>query len=314
MYKLKDIKVVHIEMTERCNLACLMCERNQNGGEMNPHLKNRELPLKTLCRTFPPSRVKQLEKVYFSGNYGDPILSNALLPFLQYLKQHNKNISLSVTTNGCSRPSYWWKDLAKVTHSVRFGIDGLSDTHKIYRQGVMWSLVIRNAKSYISAGGNAIWEYLLFDHNKHQVKEANLLADKLGFSNFVIKTPEIEGELSSDGPSLKEYKIKKKYGSFEKFLDQTVIKCKMVKNKEIYISAEGMVLPCHWLAAEMYKWKLPFKSTQIWDVLDKKKLNIKNKTLNQIFDSGIFEDIQNTWSKSTIWEGKLKICSLKCGI
>jgi len=316
MYKLDDIEVVHIEMTERCNLACLMCERNQNGGEVNPHLKNRELTFSNLHRAFPTYRIRQLKKIYFSGNYGDPILANGLLPTIQYFKEHNKNITLSVTTNGCSRPSYWWKDLARVTDSVRFSIDGLSDTHKMYRQGVMWSLVIRNAKSYIDGGGHAIWDYLVFDHNKHQIEEANRLADKLGFAEFVLKEPEIEGELSSDGPSYwwKEYKIKKKYGSFEKFLDQTLIKCKMMFNKELYISAEGLVLPCCWLAAEMYKWKLPFKSTQIWDVLDKKKLNIKNKTLNQIFDSGIFEEIENSWSKSTIWEGKLKTCCLKCGI
>jgi len=43
MYSLNDIEALHIEMTEKCNLSCLMCDRNKNGGEVNQYLKNREL-------------------------------------------------------------------------------------------------------------------------------------------------------------------------------------------------------------------------------------------------------------------------------
>ena len=179
--------MVHVEMTEKCNLACFMCDRNENGGDVNPYLEDRELTFKDIQKTFSPSFIKQLKKVYFCGNYGDPILANGFMKSLKYLKECNKNIKLSVITNGCSRPSYWWRELAEVVDMVRFGIDGLKDTHKIYRQGAIYDLIIRNAKSYIDAGGYAIWDYLVFGHNEHQIEKAREISKKMGFKEFIVK-------------------------------------------------------------------------------------------------------------------------------
>jgi len=318
-------------MTERCNLACLMCDRNMNGEEVNPHLKDRELTLKVLENVFTKYFCNQLDRVYFCGNYGDPILSNNLLPTLQYLKEHNEKLKTSVITNGCSRPTLWWKELAKVTNSVRFGIDGLNDTHKIYRQNAIWSLIIRNAKSYIDAGGYAIWDYLVFGHNEHQIEEARQLSIKLGFKEFIVKktgrffsNAKLEGKDEHIGLSKpseenvnkalgKEEQLKKKYGSMEKYLDHVEIQCKVKANNEIYISAEGIVLPCCWLAGQMYKWYMPEKSSEVWEYIHQKKHNIHYYTLKQIFATGIFDNISETWNKESLWEGKLKTCALKCG-
>lgn len=35
MYDYKDIKVVHLEVTDKCNASCPMCARNKNGGAVN---------------------------------------------------------------------------------------------------------------------------------------------------------------------------------------------------------------------------------------------------------------------------------------
>lgn len=332
MYKLKDIEAVHLETTEKCNLSCLMCDRNMNGGDVNPYLKDRELTFRVIHKTFPPSLIKKLKRIYICGNYGDPILADDLMQSLKYFKSHNTNINLSVITNGNARSVRWWEELAKVVHHVRFGIDGLSDTHKIYRQDAIWELIIRNAKAFINAGGYAIWDYLVFGHNEHQIEEARKLSQKLGFKEFVVKKTgrffsnlKLKGKEEHEGlykpkeeqninKSLKkESKIIKKYGSMEKYLDQVKINCKVLKNKEIYISAEGIVLPCCWLAGNMYKWYLHPKSTQIWKLINKDKLNIKRASLEQIFKSGIFDNIKNTWDKSSCKEGKLRVCALKCG-
>ena len=259
-------------------------------------------------------------------------MANDLLPSLQYMRQQNKRLKLSVITNGSARPVEWWRDLAKVTNSVRFGIDGLSDTHKLYRQGANWSIIIRNAKAFIEAGGHAIWDYLVFGHNEHQIEEARALADKLGFAEFVVKKTgrffsniQLKGKNEHAGitkpkdekninKSLKkEDMIKKKYGSMDAYLDQTEIECKVQKTSEIYLSAEGVVLPCCWLAGQMYKWYLVKKSSEIWEYVDQHEHNIHNHTLKEIFDTGLFENIEETWTKKSLWDGKLKTCALKCG-
>ena len=64
MYQLKDIEAVHLEMSEKCNLVCLMCDRNMNGGKVNPYLDDRELTFPVIHRAFPPSLIKQLKRVY----------------------------------------------------------------------------------------------------------------------------------------------------------------------------------------------------------------------------------------------------------
>lgn len=331
MYNLEDVRVIHLEMTEKCNLACLMCDRNINGGKVNPYLNDREISLDVFQNAVQPI-IQQLERVYMCGNYGDPILAKDTLKILEYLRWENPSIKLSMITNGCSKPTVWWREVAGLVNSVRFGIDGLQDTHKIYRQGAIWDLIMRNAQAYIDAGGYAIWDYLVFGHNEHQVEEARELSKKLGFSEFVVKKTgrffsniKLKGKDEHMGitkPKLeenvnkslkKEKKIIDKHGSVDKYLDNTGIDCKVMKNKEIYISAEGIVLPCCWLAGQMYKWYMKPQSAQVWEFIDKDRLNINTRSLREILSDRTFNNIMDSWDQPSVALGKSKVCAMKCG-
>jgi tetratricopeptide (TPR) repeat protein len=70
---------------------------------------------------------------------------------------------------------------------VTFSIDGLADTNSIYRQNTNWDKIMQSVNSFIQAGGKAVWHYLIFEHNQHQVESARTLAEKLGFVEFVPK-------------------------------------------------------------------------------------------------------------------------------
>ena len=63
-------------------------------------------------------------------------------------------------------------------------IDGLEDTHSYYRQGTNWKKIINNAKSFISSGGRAVWQFIPFAHNEHQIKSCIRLSQQLGFKEF----------------------------------------------------------------------------------------------------------------------------------
>jgi len=86
----------------------------------------------------------------------------------------------------------------------------------------------------------------------------------------------------------------------------------------LFITAEGLAMPCCWTAGRMYKWwhKDP-KVEQIWDFIDdaggKDAVNAKIHGLKAVFDTGIFENIEASWNKPSVGEGKLKVCGMKCG-
>lgn len=190
MYAYNEIKIVHLEITERCNASCPQCARNINGGEVNQHLKNNELYLEDIQKMFPKEFIQQISHLFMCGNYGDPIVAQDTIEIFKYLREQNPNLLLSMNTNASARTDAWWADLAKAIGSnsyVVFSIDGLKDTNHIYRKGTNWDKIMSSVKAFINAGGNAHWEYIVFEHNEHQIDEAKRLADELGFKAFRIK-------------------------------------------------------------------------------------------------------------------------------
>jgi MoaA/NifB/PqqE/SkfB family radical SAM enzyme len=190
MYKHNEIKVVHLEITDKCNAACPMCARNINGGEDNPQLPQTELTIDDVKKIFSESFIKQLDRMYMCGNYGDPIAAKDTLEVFEYFREHNPTIHLSMHTNGSAKKTEWWEKLAKVLGKkghVVFSIDGLEDTNHLYRQNTIWSKIMENAQAFINAGGRARWDYIVFAHNEHQVDDAERLANSMGFEKFQYK-------------------------------------------------------------------------------------------------------------------------------
>ena len=126
---------------------------------------------------------KDITTVLINGNYGDIIMHSDPKSIINvFLK---RGLTVDINTNGGALGSEFWKWLGEQPNvTVRFGIDGLSDTHHLYRRNTNFSKVIQNAKTFIDAGGNARWVMTLFKHNAHQVQECEELAKTLGFSQF----------------------------------------------------------------------------------------------------------------------------------
>lgn len=348
MYNIENIKTIHLEVTQKCQASCPMCDRNQNGGAINPHINLDELTLADCMKIFNPDFISQLNAMYMCGNLGDPIVARDTLEIFKYFRKHNPNMWLSMNTNAGARDIEWWTELAETygrMGSVIFSVDGLSDTNHIYRQGVNWNSVERSMKAFIAAGGRARWDFLIFEHNQHQVEEAKAIASEWGFEKFVAKktgrfvtsdTKPKETHQAVDRKGQETAELKKpkleyqnsalrtqntlidKYGSMDAYYDAAPINCKVKDEGSLFITAEGVALPCCWTAGRMYKWwrKSPYEE-QIWDIIDKAggkdAINAKIKSLREVFNSGIFEIIEQSWSKTSCSSGKLKVCAMKCG-
>ena len=344
MYRYEDIKTIHLEVTQNCQASCPMCDRNMNGKGINPHINLDELSLLDCVDIFPPEFIKQLDTMYMCGNLGDPIVAKDTLEIFEYFRSHNPNMWLSMNTNAGAKSAEWWTELAGVIGrkgAVIFSVDGLRDTNHLYRQGVVWDNVERNMRAFIDAGGRARWDYLIFEHNQHQVEEAEALANAWGCEKFMkkktgrfitqdSKKKESHQAVNRKGKETQELKkpdkkylnkalskqdiIINKYGTMDAYYDAAPIVCKVKKENSLFITAEGLALPCCWTAGRMYKWwhKDP-KAEQIWNFIPDKSVLDARKGLSKVFDTGIFEDIQNSWNKPSCADGKLKVCSMKCG-
>jgi len=345
LYKYEDIKAIHLEVTQRCNASCPMCDRNQNGGALNPHINLDEITLFDCQKIFESKFIKQLDTMYMCGNLGDPIIAQDTIKIFEYFRNHNDKMWLSMNTNGGARDREWWKELAKVLKkpaAVIFSVDGLHDTNHLYRQGVVWDNVEQNMRTFIEAGGRARWDFLIFEHNQHQVDEARVLAESWGVEKFVAKktarfvTAKVEAKekhqaVNRKGDKTVELKKPKeeyrnaavenmdallsRYGGMDNYYDSVPIHCKVKKENSLFITAEGLALPCCWTAGRMYKWwhKDPTVE-QIWDFIpDKQALDARNG-LQKVFETGIFDNIEASWSKPSCSDGKLKVCATKCGI
>lgn len=343
------IKAIHLEVTDHCNAACPQCARNKLGGAVNPHLPKKELLLEDVKAILPPDYVKGLKRLYMCGNYGDPIVAKDTLEIFKYLRQVNSDIDLAMNTNASARDEQWWDKLGRTfgrKGNVKFGIDGLEDTHAIYRRRTDFNKIIRNANAFINAGGRARWEFIVFRHNEHQVEEARELSEKLGFEKFTVKktgrffsNTKVKGndhqEVHNEDGTVdylihkpvtekyqnkslgKELKIIEEFGSMNDYLDQTGIKCKTAEESSLYISSEGLVFPCCWTANQMYLWYMHPESGQVWDLLRKSggkdSISGIHHSIDSITQGEFFSAVKSSWSCRSVKDGKLKVCAKTCG-
>jgi sulfatase maturation enzyme AslB (radical SAM superfamily) len=278
-----------------------MCPRRINGGILNPLITESDITFEKFQDWFPVDFIKQLDSLFLCGNLGDPIVAQDCLQIVQYIRATNSNINLSMHTNGSARSTQWWEQLAHTNTRVVFGIDGLADTHSLYRIDTHWDRIIENATAFIQAGGDAEWHMLVFMHNEHQVGACQHMADQMGFKNFQVKhTSRFKNDefhvLSEMGNTTHILQpTEKSKAMVEKVINNynsVTIDCKAKKWKQIYVSANGDVSPCCWLD---FSWQLPSQENRIeYCDLIGAPLNLHQITLEEIFRSKYFDDIEQT--------------------
>jgi hypothetical protein len=292
-----------------------MCPRRINGGILNPLITLNEITLEQFKEWFPVTFIQQLDSLFMCGNLGDPIIAQDCVKIFEYLRKTNPNIRLSMNTNGSARSWHFWKKLAELDVTIRFGIDGLIDTHSLYRVDTDWVKILDNAKFFIKEGGNAVWDMLVFKHNEHQVDICRELSEELGFKKFQTKHTSrfVDGRfnvLDETGKTTHILYPTKRSSEMiplvQENLQSVQIQCKAVKYKQIYIAANGTVSPCCWLDL---KWQLPRQDNRI-NYMDTIGVypNLNSNSLSNIFSSGYFDKIESTWTNNPLVE-----CSKQCG-
>lgn len=333
MYKFDQIRHVHLEISSRCNANCPLCPRSFFGYPHNNGYIERDLTLEDAQRIFHPKFIQQLDVLYINGNFGDAVMNPETIDIIEYFQSHSSRIHVDISTNGGARGADFWRRLANLNVSVFFCIDGFEDTHSLYRQNTLYSTVIRNAQTFIEAGGFAIWRMIDFDHNRHQQQAARELSKTLGFQRFHLmdhgrnvgpvfdKQKQLThwiGKQPSWYSNFDELMNHRLTGStsFEEIIkDQTPqpITCEVAEKKSIYVASTGDVYPCCYLGFE----PKTFGRGAWHDAANAQFSHMIGA--NNAIEHGLeacmswFEEIEKTWAIPEFDQGRLVICNRQCG-
>jgi hypothetical protein len=365
MYNVNKITKLQIELTTRCNASCSVCSRNYSGGAVIEGLNNDTLNLADIKQLFPLEILHNLKRINYCGNLGDAGFVKDLPEILEYFQTMSKHDMLQhVRTNAGMRNPDFWARLGKFFYNtnkeipshplhkagVVFSVDGLEDTNHIYRRDVQWDKVIANMTAYSEAGGYAIWEWLIFDHNKHQVEEAKLLAKKLGFG-FSVKSPlgfyegnpfievfdktgqheyniypfDYTGTKETE-PSGKKISIRapahppKLSDKSNEWSKTREIKCESLQYPEdqaIFVTASGHLLPCCYLGGALVERTNSYARHQFKQQVTElglDKFDLRKNSLIDVLQGPHFNNFfEESWSKESAEDGKLLFCAEICG-
>jgi len=257
------IQRVELEISSDCNAACPGCARTQNIDLVKPT----NLTLEQIQTWFPnPHGIK----FKFCGVLGDPIVNPECMAITKYLVDNGARIQYS--TNGGRNSADWWRELGTLGIDVHFCVDG-TETNHIYRVNTNYKIIKRNMQAYSDAGGQATWIYIVFDHNEHELEQAQQLAQQLGFEfatrtgmrnsfhNWVAKigkkNNKVEKVIRTTGAKQhSKLEVVKKLDKFiqdeNKSQEQiqkivSSINCKYYHGSEIFIGADSTLWPCCFL-------------------------------------------------------------------
>lgn len=315
-----DIEILDFELTNRCNAACPLCPRTGTFDGLSESVYKSgmmDIPLDTIKHIV--DSCDSLQSVMYCGNYGDPLMHPNALEVFEYVK-----VKQTIHTNGGIQNESFWERLGELDVRVVFGIDGLEDTNHIYRKNVRWDKLMRNAQAFIDAGGDAVWQFIPFSHNEHQVEEARRLSMYMGFDQFVVKksarqfTPNNKTVTASYKPKRKDEQIIAISAPEEQTLQSSYIHegikessiiCKSLRDSKVYIGCDSSVVPCCWVG--------DIKYTADYLGGDSSKYIKHNVIVDP--ETNPLEDILRGYQESEgfwrlMWsERKIQVCNKKCG-
>lgn len=333
MIEYTEIRDVHLELSTLCNASCPLCPRNFRGYPYNDGYPELNMTLKNVKKIFTKEFLDQLTSIRINGNFGDMVMNPQAADIVEYFKQGRDNLQVSISTNGSARDKSFWTRLAKLNSNVSFCLDGLEDTHNLYRRNTSWKTIIKNASTFISAGGNATWKFIKFQHNEHQIEDCKKLSTTLGFGRFeLVNHGRDTGPVfDKDGNhlyNLGNYQGRTDFQTlfFKKKTDlvlledivpnkipSTRVYCKAKTMKSIYISATGEVFPCCWIGF----YPNTYGKGEYHQAINEQLRSIirENNALHYGIETCItwFNNIEQRWKLEKYEHGRLVVCDDVCG-
>lgn len=334
---------LQIDITSHCNARCGACVRNKDGDEVREELELEHFDIDVWKRLVSEdTRGWYIAELSLNGNWGDPMMHPQLVEMLDMFNLYHPETTLFIHTNGSLRTEKFWNDMGSVcrkfpNHLVVFAVDGMEDTHSIYRRKTIWTKIIDNIKAFTSHGGRANCMMTLFEHNKHQVKELEQVAHDAGCIYFTARHSHCD-EMHIETPK-EDYKIYSTHDveehqvDFEDnditlsdqrdktyFVDMTdqihnderESKCPWYNDRRVQIDPWGKVWPCCHLSL----YGVDIKNHDIHEAADESLLEAREE--NDLKKYSLTDVLENDWYTDTVPDAvnnaKWRQCRQVCGV
>lgn len=283
------IKKLEIELTSACNAACPLCKRTS--------ILEKGLPL--AISSYSIDDIEDMfndveltgAKIKMCGVLGDPIACKDLLLITEYFLLEKGVGNIEVSTNAGLKTKKFWNAYGELSAlsdgrlELHFAVDGV--TRNDYRVGVNLEKVWQNIDTYLEAGGHAIWQYIIFDYNEHELDDARRIAKEKGMI-FATRTA-WKNTTKKD-----EYKKVIKQ-SVERTYDIGNISCQHLNDQEIYIASDRTVWPCCYLFDEYVAAQSDVKKAgdmnKLNDAFGSNFNSLDHYTLNEIINNEWFDKL-----------------------
>ena len=201
----------HIEPSSICVLKCPRCPR----AEVPDTLLNKQLTLNFFQKQLGDTTAKNIRKVTFCGNDGDPIYCRDLIEICAWFKSVNPAVSIVIITNGSRRPLHWWQHLAQTLDhrdEIHWSLDGWDQaSNEQYRVGSDWLSIQQGIHSFRKHNDQTytVWASIAFRFNQDHIQQQKDLATQWGFdlyqltksTKFGSRYPEAYGTMDALEPT-----------------------------------------------------------------------------------------------------------------
>ena len=328
MFPISKLQVLEIEPSSYCNAGCPLCIRHIKWtSKEQPNLIKRHLTYEQIQFLF--ADIKTIQRVILCGVVGDSLMNPSIFNIVEFIS--NISEELFIDTNGSIRSEEFWGELGKLSKkkniTISFAIDGLEDTNHIYRVNTDFNKIIQNATAYINAGGRAVWKYIVFKHNEHQIEEANAFATKLGFEVFTTEhssrwdRDDID-HIINNNPILQpsslvqnklQYKMKGVGDAGVEYTTTQCISCKSLTRSHVFVDANFDLWPCCFFGSEVRE----FNRKIYWDPYWKSIEDMYGENFNNLNTTNLATLLEHPYFIKTLpasWESTTQqyLCKIFC--
>jgi len=329
-------KKLQFELSNLCNALCLGCVRTDTNNYNQPKsfIKNKQLvSVETFTRLISSPAMSTVETLEFCGTIDEPLMHPNFFDIIESAHNINPNFKIRIHTNASLRSKKDWQRLAELlnrfkSHRVLFSIDGIGEQHEFYRQKTDYTKILENASAFIDSGGTAIWQFIIFPWNSHQVEDAKQLSERMKFQEFVTRIDR-SGISNLSVIEIKEIKsIDKKISQKETELETLISSRQNVENYSItcryknegmyFISYDSRLWPCCFISNGFLsndQSQRDFQTKRIYDNYGYDFNDLSVNSVDEILESSFFKkDLVSSWNNpiSTNTTGKIIKCADTC--